>query len=107
MDMHALSGEGLQHHTSAKEQRPTPLRRPATCLEQLHERAALTARDFTPRQLDVLRLLCEGLPNKVISARLDISAGTVKIHMSHILRKLGVTSRLQAVIAARRIGLLG
>ena len=61
---------------------------------------------FTPRQLDVLRLLCEGLPNKVISKRLNISPGTVKIHMSQILRRLGVASRLQAVIVARRMDVL-
>ena len=61
---------------------------------------------FTARELDVLRLLCDGLPNKVIAARLEISPGTVKIHVSHILRKLGVTSRLQAVIAARNGGIV-
>ena len=107
MDVHALSEEGLQQQTPAREKPPVQLRQPATCLERLHERPVLSARDFTPRELDVLRLLCEGLPNKVISARLGISPGTVKIHISHILRKLGVTSRLQAVIASRRIGLLG
>ena len=61
---------------------------------------------FTRRQLDVLCLLCEGLPNKVISTRLNISAGTVKIHIGNILRKLGVSSRLQAVVSARRRGLV-
>jgi DNA-binding NarL/FixJ family response regulator len=64
-----------------------------------------TQRDFTPRQLDVLVLLCEGLPNKRIGSRLDISPGTVKVHIGQILRKLGVTTRLEAVIAARRGGL--
>ena len=64
-----------------------------------------TPRDFTQRQLDVLFLLCEGLPNKRIGSRLDISPGTVKVHVGQILRKLGVTSRLQAVLAARRDGL--
>jgi len=64
-----------------------------------------TPRDFTQRQLDVLYLLCEGLPNKRIGSRLDISPGTVKVHVGEILRKLGVTSRLQAVVAARRNGL--
>ena len=106
MDVHALPGNGLQQELNQREKRVVPLRRPATCLEHLHERSGITARDFTSRQIDVLRLLCEGLPNKVISARLAISPGTVKIHVSHILRKLGVTSRLQAVIAARRIGLV-
>ena len=64
-----------------------------------------TPRDFTQRQLDVLYLLCEGLPNKRIGSRLDISPGTVKVHVGEILRKLGVSSRLQAVLAARRGGL--
>ena len=96
--------EGLQQ-AAPRENTPSKFRHPATCLERLHERGSLSAGDFTGRQLDVLRLLCEGLPNKVISARLGISPGTVKIHVSHILRKLGVTSRLQAVIATRRLGL--
>ena len=64
-----------------------------------------TQRDFTPRQFDVLILLCEGLPNKRIGSRLEISPGTVKVHVGQILRKLGVSSRLQAVLAARRDGL--
>ena len=60
---------------------------------------------LTPRQRDVLALLCEGLPNKLICRRLDISQGTVKAHISSILRELGVSSRLQAVVAAREAGL--
>jgi DNA-binding CsgD family transcriptional regulator len=61
---------------------------------------------LTPRQLEVLALLCEGLPNKLICRRLNIATGTVKIHISCILRELGVTSRLQAALFARRCGLL-
>lgn len=61
---------------------------------------------LTPRQLEVLALLCEGLPNKLICRRLNISAGTVKAHISSILRELGVGSRLQAVVWARRRGLV-
>ncbi len=61
---------------------------------------------LTPRQLDVLELLCEGLTNKGISRRLDIGNATVKIHVSSILRSLGVTSRLQAAIAGRRLGII-
>jgi DNA-binding CsgD family transcriptional regulator len=61
---------------------------------------------LTPRQLEVLALLCEGLPNKLICRQLSISAGTVKAHISGILRELGVASRLQAVVAARRCGLV-
>jgi len=62
---------------------------------------------LTPRELEVLALLCEGLPNKLISRRLDISAATVKCHISRILSELGVASRLQAVVAAARCGLVG
>ena len=61
---------------------------------------------LTPRQRDVLALLCEGLPNKLICRRLNIASGTVKAHISSILRELGVSSRLQAVVAAREINLV-
>lgn len=62
---------------------------------------------LTPRQYEVLQLLCEGLPNKLISRRLGISGSTVKIHVSCILRALRVSDRLQAVITARARGLVG
>ncbi|HUP96195.1 MAG TPA: response regulator transcription factor [Burkholderiales bacterium] len=61
---------------------------------------------LTPRQLEVLALLCEGLSNKIICRRLSVSTGTVKVHVSNILRELGVNSRLQAVLEARRRRLL-
>src|SRR5918996_4341882 len=61
---------------------------------------------LTPRQLEVLALLCEGLPNKLICRRLNIAHGTVKAHISSILHELGVKSRLQAVVAARKPRLL-
>jgi DNA-binding CsgD family transcriptional regulator len=66
--------------------------------------AALRER-LTPRQLDVLELLCEGLPNKLIGRRLNISSATVKIHVASILHALNVSSRLQAVIVACSLGL--
>ena len=62
---------------------------------------------LTPRQTEVLALLCEGLPNKRICRRLNVATGTVKVHISCILRELGVKSRLEAVVAARRFGLGG
>ena len=62
---------------------------------------------LTPRQLEVLSLLCEGLPNKLICRQLNIATGTVKVHISIILRELRVSSRLQAVVAAQRCGLVG
>jgi DNA-binding NarL/FixJ family response regulator len=62
---------------------------------------------LTRRQLEVLALLCEGLPNKLICRELGISAGTCKAHISSILRELGVGTRLQAVVQATRRDLLG
>ena len=61
---------------------------------------------LTPRELEVLALLCEGLPNKLIERRLNIGAGTVKCHVANILSKLGFSSRLQAVIEAYRRGVI-
>jgi len=58
---------------------------------------------LTPRQLAVLDLLAEGKANKIIAYELGISEITVKAHVSAILRKLGVSNRLQAVIAAKNI----
>lgn len=69
-------------------------------------RAGVRAEQLTPRQLEVLALLCEGLSNKLIGRRLNISSATVKLHVASILRVLQVASRLQAVIVARSLGLV-
>lgn len=61
---------------------------------------------LTPRELQVLMLLCQGLSNKLISRRLEISSGTVKTHVGNVLRALGATSRLHAVVIARQWGLV-
>lgn len=60
---------------------------------------------LTDRQVDVLRLILRGLPNKLICRQLALAEGTVKVHVSAVLRALGVRNRTQAVIAASRIGL--
>ena len=52
---------------------------------------------LTPRERDILRLLREGLPNKMIAARLEVSEVTVKSHLGNIFRKLQVQNRLQAM----------
>lgn len=52
---------------------------------------------LTPRERDILRLLREGLPNKVIASRLDVSEVTVKSHLGNVFRKLNVSNRLQAM----------
>jgi two-component system nitrate/nitrite response regulator NarL len=61
---------------------------------------------LTPRELEVLQLLAEGLPNKTIADRLHISEHTVKFHVNAILGKLGAQSRTEAVVRATRLGLL-
>jgi len=61
--------------------------------------------ELSPRQRDVLLLLVEGLSNKVIARRLEISENTTKIHVSAVLAKLGVGTRAQAIVKASRLGL--
>ena len=62
--------------------------------------------NFTPREIEVLRLLAEGLPNKAIASRLGISDHTVKFHVNAILGKLGAQSRTEAVTRGTRLGLI-
>jgi DNA-binding NarL/FixJ family response regulator len=61
---------------------------------------------LTRRELEVLTLLCQGLSNKLIARALHISGATVKTHVGSVLRALGVSSRLQAVVRARQWGLV-
>ncbi len=64
------------------------------------------AEELTPRELEVLQLLAEGLPNKAIARRLGISDHTAKFHVNSILSKLGAQSRTEAVVRATRLGLI-
>jgi DNA-binding NarL/FixJ family response regulator len=64
------------------------------------------AAQFTPRELDVLRLLAEGHDTITLASRLGIAPHTVEWHVRHVIEKLGVHSKLQAVIAAARLGLI-
>jgi DNA-binding NarL/FixJ family response regulator len=68
--------------------------------------AATLPEPLTPRELQVLRLIAEGLPNKAIARRLDISDHTVKFHVNAILTKIGAQSRTEAVVQATRLGLI-
>ncbi len=61
--------------------------------------ATLAAIGLTPRQTDVLGLLLQGKPNKLIARELGLSVETVKDHVAAVLRALNVTSRTQAVLA--------
>jgi DNA-binding NarL/FixJ family response regulator len=57
--------------------------------------------ELSPREREVLGLVAEGLPNKLIARRLEISEKTVKAHLTRIFAALGVTDRTQAALRAR------
>lgn len=60
---------------------------------------------LTERQVSVLALMLRGMPNKLICREMNLAEGTVKVHVSAVLRALGVRTRTQAVIAASEMGL--
>lgn len=67
------------------------------------QKFAAALASLTPQQFRVLTMLTEGLLNKQIAYELNVSEATIKAHVTAILRKLGVHSRTQAVIAAQRL----
>jgi DNA-binding NarL/FixJ family response regulator len=75
---------------------------------RVQPRNGLTAapEDLTPREIEVLRMLAEGLGNREMASRLGISDHTVKFHVSSILDKLGAASRTEAVTLGIRMGLI-
>jgi two-component system, NarL family, response regulator LiaR len=85
-------GESLLHPAVA----------PRVIREAVGPSTASAREALTPRELDVLRLLARGLPNKLIARELGIAERTVKTHVSSILAKLGVTDRTQAALYAVR-----
>jgi LuxR family maltose regulon positive regulatory protein len=79
--------------------RGTPPDRPTPTTEDLIE-------PLSDRELEVLRLIDQGLSNSEIAAKLVLSTGTVKVHSHNIFSKLGVSNRTQAVSKARALGLI-
>jgi two-component system, NarL family, nitrate/nitrite response regulator NarL len=67
--------------------------------------AACSADLLSPREREILLLIARGDSNKLIARELDIAETTVKIHVQHILRKLGLSSRVQAAVFATSQGL--
>ena len=65
-------------------------------------RAASPAHGLSSREREVLAMVAEGLPNKVIAQRLGISEKTVKAHLTSVYREIGVTDRTQAALWAQR-----
>jgi DNA-binding NarL/FixJ family response regulator len=81
---------------------------PLPVLEQSDDARAAEAIErlgLSPRQVDVLRLLTAGQSNKVICRELDVAESTIKTHLLALFRKLGVSSRTEAVVAAAKLGL--
>jgi len=67
----------------------------------LRERRPSTERDIqslTPRERDIIKLIAEGLPNKMIARRLNITESTVKVHVKHLLKKMKLKSRVEAAV---------
>lgn len=60
---------------------------------------------LTPREQDILALIAEGMSNKMIGRKLDISDGTVKVHVKHLLKKLNLRSRVEAAVWAVEEGI--
>lgn len=79
-----------------------PVGAPISARERMREVAQLT-----PRQKDVMALIGEGLPNRVIASRLQVSEATVKTHTNAIFRTLGVSNRTEVALLARQFGFGG
>lgn len=82
---------------------PTPAALPVGRPITTSERSALT---LTEREIQVLRLIAEAASTREIAERLSISTATVRNHVQHVLDKLGVSGKLEAVLFAKRNGLL-
>ncbi len=81
-------------------------REPGVASELAPQLAEPFAEHLTPREVEVLQLLSEGLGNKEIGARLNISEHTAKFHVASIMGKLGATTRTEAVTLGIRRGLV-
>jgi two-component system nitrate/nitrite response regulator NarL len=73
--------------------------------DQEAQRPATPLADLTPREREILEHIAGGLSNKMIARALDITDGTVKLHVKAILRKLGLRSRVEAAVTAAEHGL--
>jgi DNA-binding NarL/FixJ family response regulator len=98
-EIEALAGRARLVLTRADEEPP------AAAAEVEDKGTPSPLNGLTPRELDVLALMADGRTNREIAAALYISEKTASVHVSHILAKLGVRSRVQAVAVAHQVGL--
>ncbi|WP_258240793.1 two-component system response regulator NarL [Pseudidiomarina homiensis] len=70
----------------------------ATALRRPAPQGGGKLESLTNRELEILKLIAKGMSNKVIARELDISDGTVKVHVKHLLKKLGLRSRVEAAV---------
>lgn len=89
MDCLVTVGEG-GHWTECQRHTPRPALKPVR---------------LTPRERQILRLLCRGMKNRQIARALAIAPGTVKVHLTHIFEKTGARNRYELAIGAWRLGL--
>jgi len=82
---------------------PAVAAKPGRGLSAAEAQAAERLQQLTPQQFRVLNMMCRGLANKNIADQLDLAEATVKVHVTAIMRKLGVTNRTQAVLMANRL----
>jgi DNA-binding NarL/FixJ family response regulator len=99
------TAESIIEAINAELIKPIPAQEPAA--GESDKRKASSLQHMTPRQCEVLDLLCQGMSNKLIARRLGLSENTVRVHVQAILGFLRVSSRSEAVFAARRMGLVG
>jgi DNA-binding NarL/FixJ family response regulator len=91
----ALSGGDAAPHAAEPDSPPPAAAHPVSAADL----------GLTDRQAEVLELMLQGMPNKLICRELRLAEGTVKIHVTAILKALNVANRTQAVLAASRLGL--
>jgi DNA-binding NarL/FixJ family response regulator len=87
-------------HAAAAGDAPLAPRAASALLEERRE--TRPSAELTPREREVLLMVAEGLPNKLIARRLEISEGTVKAHLTRVFERIGVTDRTQAALWAER-----
>ena len=82
---------------------PVAVTKPTAPVRRTAPVSRFSAELFTPKELEVLRSLATGRPNKLIAYDLSICETTVKVHLRHIFRKLGTTNRTHAALLAREM----